>query len=43
VTELPSRRILAGRDRAGARANYRAMGLSDEDLRRPATTVAGLP
>jgi len=40
MTELPSRRILAGRDRAGARANYRAMGLSDEDLRRPIVAIA---
>ena len=40
MTELPSRRILAGRDRAGARANYRAMGLSDEDLHRPIVGIA---
>nr|WP_221380659.1 dihydroxy-acid dehydratase [Actinoplanes polyasparticus] len=40
MTELPSRSVLAGRDRAPARANYRAMGLSDDDLRRPIIGIA---
>jgi dihydroxy-acid dehydratase len=37
---LPSRSVLGGRDRAGARANYRAMGLTDDDLRRPIVGIA---
>ncbi|WP_249998552.1 dihydroxy-acid dehydratase [Actinoplanes sp. M2I2] len=40
MTELPSRSVLGGRDRAPARANYRAMGLTDDDLRRPIIGIA---
>lgn len=37
---LPSRTILAGRDRAGARAMLRAVGLTDEDFDRPLIGIA---
>jgi dihydroxy-acid dehydratase len=37
---LPSRTILEGRDRAPARAMLRAVGLTDEDFRRPLIGVA---
>lgn len=37
---LPSRTILEGPDRAPARAMLRAVGLTDEDLRRPLVGVA---
>ena len=35
LDQLPSRVILAGRDRAPARAMLRAVGLTDEDFERP--------
>ncbi len=37
---LPSRTITAGRDRAGARAMLRAVGLSDEDFEKPLIGIA---
>jgi dihydroxy-acid dehydratase len=37
---LPSRTILAGRDRAPARAMLRAVGLTDEDFERPLIGIA---
>ncbi|MBI4507405.1 MAG: dihydroxy-acid dehydratase, partial [Chloroflexi bacterium] len=37
---LPSRTILEGRDRAPARAMLKAIGFSDDDLRRPIIGVA---
>ncbi|MBI3940477.1 MAG: dihydroxy-acid dehydratase [Acidobacteria bacterium] len=37
---LPSRTILEGRDRAGARAMLKGIGFSDEDLSRPIVGVA---
>jgi dihydroxy-acid dehydratase len=38
--QLPSRTILAGRSRAAARANLKAMGFTDDDLARPIVGVA---
>ncbi len=40
MTELPSRRILEGRDRAGARAMLKAVGFTDADLARPIIGIA---
>lgn len=40
TAELPSRTITAGRDRAGARAMLRAVGLSDEDFEKPLIGIA---
>ena len=39
-TQLRSRRILEGRDRAGARAMLKAIGFDDEDLAKPIVGVA---
>jgi dihydroxy-acid dehydratase len=39
-SELPSRAIISGRDRAPARAMLRAVGLTDEDFDRPIIGVA---
>src|SRR5690348_10867576 len=38
--QLPSRVILEGRDRAGARSMLKAIGFTDEDLARPIVGVA---
>ncbi|MEX2571168.1 MAG: dihydroxy-acid dehydratase [Gemmatimonadota bacterium] len=40
AVELPSRTLVAGRDRAAARAMLRAVGLSDEDFERPFIGIA---
>ncbi|HUE97326.1 MAG TPA: dihydroxy-acid dehydratase [Longimicrobiaceae bacterium] len=40
ATDLPSRTILSGRDRAPARAMLRAVGLSDEDFEKPLIGIA---
>jgi dihydroxy-acid dehydratase len=40
VEGLPSRAIVAGRDRAAARAMLRAVGLSDEDFEKPLIGIA---
>ena len=40
AAELPSRTLLAGRDRAAARAMLRAVGLTDEDFEKPLIGVA---
>ncbi len=40
LADLPSRTLLAGRDRAAARAMLRAVGLSDEDFERPLIGIA---
>jgi dihydroxy-acid dehydratase len=40
VDHLPSRTILAGRDRAPARAMLRAVGLTDEDFEKPLIGIA---
>ncbi len=40
MTQLPSRTITAGYDRAPARAMLRAVGLTDEDFERPLVGVA---
>ena len=40
MSELPSRTILEGRDRAGARAMLKAVGFTDEDLAKPIIGVA---
>lgn len=37
---LPSRTIVAGRDRAGARAMLKAIGFNDEDLAKPIVGIA---
>jgi dihydroxy-acid dehydratase len=39
-TPLPSRTVLAGRDRAPARAMLRAVGLTDDDFQQPLIGVA---
>src|SRR5574340_1217769 len=39
-SKLPSRTILEGRDRAGARAMLKAIGFTDADLARPIVGVA---
>ena len=38
--KLPSRVILEGRDRAGARSMLKAIGFTDDDLRRPIVGIA---
>ncbi|HEU4754779.1 MAG TPA: dihydroxy-acid dehydratase, partial [Armatimonadota bacterium] len=38
--QYPSRTLLAGRDRAAARAMLRAVGLTDEDFRKPLIGIA---
>ena len=38
--KFPSRVILEGRDRAGARAMLKAIGFTDEDLKRPIVGIA---
>ncbi len=40
MKNLPSRRLLEGRDRAGARAMLKAVGFTDDDLRRPIVGIA---
>jgi dihydroxy-acid dehydratase len=40
LRDLPSRAIVAGRDRAAARAMLRAVGLSDEDFEKPMIAIA---
>ncbi|MBW3629941.1 MAG: dihydroxy-acid dehydratase [Gemmatimonadetes bacterium] len=40
LDQLPSRTILAGRDRAPARAMLRAVGLTDEDFEKPLIGIA---
>jgi dihydroxy-acid dehydratase len=40
MSELPSRTILEGRDRAGARAMLKAIGFTDADLAKPIIGVA---
>jgi dihydroxy-acid dehydratase len=40
MKNLPSRAILAGRDRSGARAMLKAVGFTDEDLGRPIVGIA---
>lgn len=40
VDGLPSRTLVAGRDRAHARAMLRAVGLTDEDFEKPLIAVA---
>ena len=37
-----SRHIVDGRDRAGARAMLRAVGLQDEDMKKPFVAIANL-
>jgi len=39
-SELPSRTLLSGRDRAPARAMLRAVGLTDDDFERPLIGIA---
>ncbi len=38
--QLPSRTLLEGMDRAPARAMFKAMGLTDEDLKKPLIAIA---
>src|SRR5690606_37573478 len=40
LDRLPSRAIVAGRDRAPARAMLRAVGLTDEDFEKPIIGIA---
>ncbi len=40
MKDLPSRRLLEGRDRAGARAMLKAVGFTDQDLARPIIAIA---
>jgi dihydroxy-acid dehydratase len=40
MKDLPSRALLAGRDRSGARAMLKAVGFTDQDLARPIVGIA---